>query len=231
MNSLSNSFCKPSFSIVGNAKTEELKREINSSLSGGELKRIEIATVVARGTSLSIFDEPEAGIDLWSFNNLIEVFENMSKTIQGSIVIISHQERILNIADEIILLNNGKIENIDLRLVDYDIEEALNIMGDCQIVIGTRFHANILGLLLGKTVIPIAYSDKTINEVLMSNNIIESGKLDEILNENDYSYKIVDSTLLEYIINEYFESLIDENQFNSNGKYVLCFLGVNGFFS
>ena len=89
-----------------------LKREINSSLSGGELKRIEIATVVARGTSLSMFDEPEAGIDLWSFNNLIEVFENMAKTVQGSIVIISHQERILNIADEVILIEKGKVKEV-----------------------------------------------------------------------------------------------------------------------
>ena len=99
-------------SSVGLCSKDYLKREINSSLSGGELKRIEIATVVARGTSLSIFDEPEAGIDLWSFNNLIEVFENMSKTIQGSIVIISHQGRILNIADQVILIEKGKVKEI-----------------------------------------------------------------------------------------------------------------------
>ena len=99
-------------SSVGLCSKDYLKREINSSLSGGELKRIEIATVVARGTSLSIFDEPEAGIDLWSFNNLIEVFENMSQTVQGSIVIISHQERILNIADQVILIEKGKVKEI-----------------------------------------------------------------------------------------------------------------------
>ena len=99
-------------SSVGLGPKDYIKREINSSLSGGELKRIEIATVVARGTNLSIFDEPEAGIDLWSFNNLIEVFENMSKEIQGSIVIISHQERILNIADEVILVEKGKVKEI-----------------------------------------------------------------------------------------------------------------------
>ncbi len=99
-------------SSVGLCSKDYLKREINSSLSGGELKRIEIATVVARGTSLSIFDEPEAGIDLWSFNNLIEVFENMSKTVQGSIVIISHQERILNIADQVVLIERGKVKEI-----------------------------------------------------------------------------------------------------------------------
>ena len=99
-------------SSVGLCSKDYLKREINASLSGGELKRIEIATVVARGTSLSIFDEPEAGIDLWSFNNLIEVFENMAKTVQGSIVIISHQERILNIADEVILIEKGKVKEV-----------------------------------------------------------------------------------------------------------------------
>lgn len=99
-------------SSVGLCSKDYLKREINSSLSGGELKRIEIATVVARGTSLSIFDEPEAGIDLWSFNNLIEVFENMSEKIQGSIVIISHQERILNIADQVVLIEKGKVKEI-----------------------------------------------------------------------------------------------------------------------
>ena len=99
-------------SSVGLCSKDYIKREINSSLSGGELKRIEIATVVARGTSLSIFDEPEAGIDLWSFNNLIEVFENMSKEVQGSIVIISHQERILNIADEVVLVEKGKVKQI-----------------------------------------------------------------------------------------------------------------------
>ena len=99
-------------SSVGLCPKDYVKREINSSLSGGELKRIEIATVVARGTNLSIFDEPEAGIDLWSFNNLIEVFENMAKTVQGSIVIISHQERILNIADEVILIEKGKVKEI-----------------------------------------------------------------------------------------------------------------------
>ncbi len=99
-------------SSVGLCSKDYLKREINSSLSGGELKRIEIATVVARGTSLSMFDEPEAGIDLWSFNNLIEVFESMAKTVQGSIVIISHQERILNIADEVILIEKGKVKEV-----------------------------------------------------------------------------------------------------------------------
>lgn len=97
-------------SKVGLCAKEYVDREVNGSLSGGELKRIEIATVAVRNAKLTIFDEPEAGIDLWSFNNLIKVFEEMRNVIGGTILIISHQERILNIADEIILLNNGKIE-------------------------------------------------------------------------------------------------------------------------
>ena len=99
-------------SAVGLCAKEYIDREVNASLSGGELKRIEIATVALRKTKLTIFDEPEAGIDLWSFSNLIEVFEDMRKLINGSIIIISHQERILNIADVIILMNEGKIEQI-----------------------------------------------------------------------------------------------------------------------
>ena len=89
-----------------------MNREVNSELSGGELKRIEIAMLAAKKSKLTIFDEPEAGIDLWSFNNLIGVFEKMHEEIQGSIVIISHQERILKIADEIVLLSNGQIEEV-----------------------------------------------------------------------------------------------------------------------
>lgn len=99
-------------SAVGLCAKEYIDREVNASLSGGELKRIEIATVALRKTKLTIFDEPEAGIDLWSFSNLIEVFEDMRRLINGSIIIISHQERILNIADVIILMNEGKIEQI-----------------------------------------------------------------------------------------------------------------------
>ncbi len=95
---------------VGLCAQEYLNREVNSGLSGGELKRIEIAMLSAKKSKLTIFDEPEAGIDLWSFNNLISVFEKMHNDIKGSIVIISHQERILNIADEIILIANGNIE-------------------------------------------------------------------------------------------------------------------------
>ena len=97
-------------SEVGLCAKDYINREVNASLSGGELKRIEIATVLARGTSLSVFDEPEAGIDLWSFQNLIKVFERMQKKNErGSILVISHQERILNIADEIVVLANGQI--------------------------------------------------------------------------------------------------------------------------
>lgn len=102
-------------SEVGLCARDYIDREINNSLSGGELKRIEIAMILARGTKLSIFDEPEAGIDLWSFNSLIKVFEKMRDEIQGSILIISHQEKILNIADKIIVIANGEIENVGSR--------------------------------------------------------------------------------------------------------------------
>ncbi len=105
-----NDACKY-LSEVGLCARDYIDREVNSSLSGGELKRIEIATILARKTQVSVFDEPEAGIDIWSFKNLIDVFENIHKEINGSIIIISHQERILNIADEIIVLANGVIAN------------------------------------------------------------------------------------------------------------------------
>lgn len=98
-------------SSVGLCARDYIDREVNASLSGGELKRIEIATVLARGTALSIFDEPEAGIDLWSFQNLIAVFRRMRETVQGSsILIISHQERILEISDEIVVLKDGTVD-------------------------------------------------------------------------------------------------------------------------
>lgn len=96
-------------SEVGLCARDYVDREVNASLSGGELKRIEIAMVMARGTKLTVFDEPEAGIDLWSFQNLIAVFEKMYEKEGGSILIISHQERILNIADRIIVLADGKV--------------------------------------------------------------------------------------------------------------------------
>ena len=96
-------------SEVGLCAKDYINREVNASLSGGELKRIEIAMINARGTKLSVFDEPEAGIDLWSFNNLIKVFEKMYERTKGMIVIISHQERILNIADKILVLADGEV--------------------------------------------------------------------------------------------------------------------------
>lgn len=97
-------------SEVGLCARDYINREVNASLSGGELKRIEIAMILARGTKLSIFDEPEAGIDLWSFSSLIKVFEKMHDTIDGTILVISHQERILNTADRIIVLADGRIK-------------------------------------------------------------------------------------------------------------------------
>ncbi|MCI9053172.1 MAG: ATP-binding cassette domain-containing protein [Lachnospiraceae bacterium] len=97
-------------SEVGLCARDYINREVDSSLSGGELKRIEIATVIARDTKLSLFDEPEAGIDLWSFNNLIRVFEKMQQAKERSILIISHQERILNIADKIVVIADGRIK-------------------------------------------------------------------------------------------------------------------------
>lgn len=96
-------------SEVGLCAKEYINREVNASLSGGELKRIEIAMINARGTKFSVFDEPEAGIDLWSFNNLIQVFEKMHEKTKGNILIISHQERILDIADKIVVIANGRV--------------------------------------------------------------------------------------------------------------------------
>jgi Fe-S cluster assembly ATP-binding protein len=102
-------------SEVGLCARDYVDREVNASLSGGELKRIEIATILARGTKLSVFDEPEAGIDLWSFGNLISVLEKMREKTKGNILIISHQERILNIADKIVVIANGSVEKIGTR--------------------------------------------------------------------------------------------------------------------
>lgn len=102
-------------SEVGLCARDYVNREINASLSGGELKRIEIAMIMARKSRLAIFDEPEAGIDLWSFQSLIRVFEKMHQETKGTILIISHQERILNIADQIVLLSDGRIEKVGSR--------------------------------------------------------------------------------------------------------------------
>lgn len=98
---------------VGLCPKDYLDREINDTLSGGEMKRIEIAMAAARGGKLSLFDEPEAGIDLWSFQSLIEVFENLREVTNGNILIISHQERILEIADKIIYLKDGTVDRYD----------------------------------------------------------------------------------------------------------------------
>ena len=96
-------------SEVGLCAKDYINREVDGSLSGGELKRIEIAMINARGTKLSVFDEPEAGIDLWSFNNLIQVFKSMYERTKGTILIISHQERILDIADKIVVISGGEV--------------------------------------------------------------------------------------------------------------------------
>ncbi|HBC84398.1 MAG TPA: ABC transporter ATP-binding protein [Clostridiales bacterium] len=105
-------------SDVGLCAKEYINRQVDSKLSGGELKRIEIAMLAAKNSKLTIFDEPEAGIDLWSFNHLIGIFEKMKNIQDNTILVISHQERILNIADEIILLKNGKIVESNQNLKD-----------------------------------------------------------------------------------------------------------------
>ena len=115
-------------SNVGLCAKEYIDREINNSLSGGELKRIEIATIAVRDSKLTIFDEPEAGIDLWSFNNLIQIFEELQKTQKSSILIVTHQERILNIADNVILVKNGKIEKIAQK---EEILDSITKQGNC----------------------------------------------------------------------------------------------------
>lgn len=105
-------------SDVGLCAKEYINRQVDSKLSGGELKRIEIAMLAAKNSKLTIFDEPEAGIDLWSFNHLIGIFEKMKNIQDNTILVISHQERILNIADEIILLKDGKIVESNQNLKD-----------------------------------------------------------------------------------------------------------------
>lgn len=123
-------------SEVGLCAQEYINREVNASLSGGELKRIEIAMVIARGTKLSVFDEPEAGIDLWSFNNLIQVFEKLHEDVHGSILIISHQERILNIADRIVVIADGRISKTGTK--DEILPELLCEPGSCKFYKGEK---------------------------------------------------------------------------------------------
>lgn len=120
-------------SEVGLCARDYINRDVDASLSGGELKRIEIASVMARKTALSVFDEPEAGIDLWSFHNLIKVFEKMQSKKENTIMIISHQERILKIADEIVVLANGKVKSSGTK------EEMLGqVLGSAD---GCRFYS------------------------------------------------------------------------------------------
>lgn len=107
-------------SKVGLCANEYVDREVNAALSGGELKRIEIASVAVKNSKVTVFDEPEAGIDLWSFNNLIKVFTDMRKSLKGTTIIISHQEKIINIADELILLANGKVEKMGSKEEMFD---------------------------------------------------------------------------------------------------------------
>ena len=116
-------------SKVGLYARDYINRDVDASLSGGELKRIEIATIIARNTALSVFDEPEAGIDLWSFNNLIKVFEELHEQ-EKSLIIISHQERILNIADEIIVIADGSLKSQGTKAEI--LPELLNGTGSCK---------------------------------------------------------------------------------------------------
>ncbi len=129
-NKISTSGACEYLSEVGLCARDYINREVNASLSGGELKRIEIAMIIARGTKLSVFDEPEAGIDLWSFKNLIEVFEKMHEKNQGSIIIISHQERILNIADRVVVIADGSVKENGKR--DEILPELLNGTTSCR---------------------------------------------------------------------------------------------------
>ena len=117
-------------SEVGLCAKDYVNREVDGSLSGGELKRIEIAMINARGTKLSVFDEPEAGIDLWSFNNLIQVFRTMYEKTKGTIVIISHQERILDIADKIIVIADGRVAAYGIK--NEILPELLNAQVGCR---------------------------------------------------------------------------------------------------
>ena len=123
-------------SEVGLCAVDYINREVNASLSGGELKRIEIAVLIARGPRVSLFDEPEAGIDLWSFNNLIRVFEEMRSRSSASVMIISHQERIMDIADRIAVLSGGEVSQIGTRAEI--LPGLLNEAGSCEYYRGVQ---------------------------------------------------------------------------------------------
>lgn len=130
-NTLSTAGACEYLSKVGLCARDYINRDVDASLSGGELKRIEIATILARNTPLSVFDEPEAGIDLWSFNNLIKVFEELHETDSDrSLIIISHQERILNIADEIVVIADGQVKAQGSR--ENILPELLQDTGSCR---------------------------------------------------------------------------------------------------
>ena len=141
-------------SEVGLCAEEYRDRELNGTLSGGELKRIEIAMAAARGSKLSLFDEPEAGIDLWSFQNLIQVFENLNRRTEGTIIIISHQERILDIADKIIYLKDGSVVRYAPRSEVMELletgkqERSCSAMGENETctVLEEKFNAEFGGL-------------------------------------------------------------------------------------
>ena len=122
---------------VGLCPMDYLDREINDTLSGGEMKRIEIAMAAARGGKMSLFDEPEAGIDLWSFQSLIEVFENLRNVTNGNILIISHQERILEIANKIIYLKDGQVDRYDESAKVMD-ELNMRRRGGCDCAFGQK---------------------------------------------------------------------------------------------
>ena len=125
-------------SEVGLCAKEYVNREVNASLSGGELKRMEIAMILARGTKFSVFDEPEAGIDLWSFQNLIGVFRNMYEQTHGTILIISHQERILDIADRVIVLSGGHVTADGSR--EDILPGLLHVTAGCAVAQGKETH-------------------------------------------------------------------------------------------
>ena len=124
-------------SRVGLCARDYINRDVDASLSGGELKRIEIATIIARNTPLAVFDEPEAGIDLWSFSNLIKVFAEIQETKDKTLIIISHQERLLNIADEIIVIADGTVQARGKR--SQILPELLRGTESCQRVRGSNF--------------------------------------------------------------------------------------------
>ena len=100
---------------MGLCAKEYLGRELSGELSGGELKRIEIASVLARNSKVTMFDEPEAGIDLWSFNGLVKTFREFQETNKGVVIMISHQEKMINLADKIVLISDGKVQKVGTK--------------------------------------------------------------------------------------------------------------------